>query len=73
MQHYFIKNSFIIITGYKVQVADTIGSGDAFLAGFYSQHVSGALPDASLDFACRIGAFVASKKELVQIILFKTF
>lgn len=58
----FYQEQFYNHNGYKVQVADTIGSGDAFLAGFLSQHVSGALPDASLDFACRIGAFVASKK-----------
>lgn len=48
--------------GYTVNVTDTIGSGDAFLAGFMSHHITNHSPESSLDFACKLGAFVASKK-----------
>jgi len=47
--------------GYRVQVADTVGAGDAFLAGYISSILSGSEPGDSLDFACRTGAFVASR------------
>lgn len=46
--------------GYQVTVADTIGSGDAFLAGFLSQTIAGAPPADALTFACAMGALVAS-------------
>lgn len=47
--------------GFKVDVADTIGSGDAFLAGFLSQYLRGAAIPESLVFASALGGFVASK------------
>jgi len=47
--------------GYKVKVADTVGAGDAFLAGFLAAFFDKKeIPDA-LNEACAIGAFVASK------------
>lgn len=58
----YYKNTFYYHNGYKVIVADTIGSGDAFLAGFLSRHIENNQPEASLDFACKLGAFVASQK-----------
>ena len=48
--------------GYRVQVQDTIGSGDAFLAGFLSQFLAGHTVDTCLDFACKMGAYVATKR-----------
>ncbi len=47
--------------GFKVQVADTIGSGDAFLAGFISKFIQPVAMAEALEFACRMGAFVATK------------
>lgn len=47
--------------GYKVEVADTIGSGDAFLAGFLHQLLNETPVDDALDFASALGAFVATK------------
>lgn len=47
--------------GFKVKVADTIGSGDAFLAGFLSRFIQSSPPAESLDFACKMGAFIASQ------------
>ena len=46
--------------GYRVQVADTVGSGDAFLAGMLSKLIDQASPDDMLDFACAMGAHIAS-------------
>ncbi|WP_153800465.1 carbohydrate kinase family protein [Foetidibacter luteolus] len=54
------NGSFYNHPGYKVEVVDTVGSGDAFLAGFLSSVIDGALPDDALDFASRMGAYVAS-------------
>jgi fructokinase len=48
--------------GYKVEVEDTIGSGDAFLAGVINQLIAKATPNEILDFACKLGAFVATQK-----------
>src|SRR5690606_29019324 len=48
--------------GYKVQVADSIGAGDAFLSGFIKTYLEKQPLDEVLDFACKLGAFVASKK-----------
>lgn len=47
---------------FKVQVQDTIGSGDAFLGAFLSKKLTGARAQECLEFACLAGAFVASKK-----------
>lgn len=47
--------------GFKVIVSDTIGSGDAFLAGFLYQLLSGARVEEALNFASAIGAFIATQ------------
>jgi fructokinase len=46
--------------GYKVQVADTIGSGDSFLAGFLYNRSRGASVQQALTFACGLGALIAT-------------
>lgn len=46
--------------GYKVKVADTIGSGDSFLAGFIKMITSGKPIEEALHFACAVGAIVAT-------------
>ncbi|TDH23237.1 carbohydrate kinase [Segetibacter sp. 3557_3] len=46
--------------GFKVVVTDTIGSGDAFLAGFLHQLLKGETIESALDFACALGAFIAT-------------
>lgn len=48
--------------GIAVDVADTVGSGDAFLAGLLSQMLNGKGPQGALEFACVLGAFIATKK-----------
>lgn len=46
--------------GFNVQVKDTIGSGDAFLAALLSKLDSGAPAAEALAFANGLGAFIAS-------------
>lgn len=55
-------DSFYEHNGYKVQVVDTVGSGDAFLAGFLAKYLTGAPINEALDFACATGAFVATRE-----------
>ena len=47
--------------GYAVQVADTIGSGDSFLAGFLHNRLAGASYEQALLFACGLGSYIASR------------
>ena len=48
--------------GFPVEVADTIGSGDAFLAGFLYKTVQGESARKTLEFACATGAYVATQR-----------
>jgi fructokinase len=57
----FVNKKFYYHPGYKVKVADTIGSGDSFLAAIVSKFIDGVPPEKALDFASALGAFVASK------------
>ena len=47
-------------SGYQVEVQDTIGSGDSFLAMFLTEYVSGSSIQSALKKACAVGALVAS-------------
>jgi fructokinase len=44
---------------YKVEVKDTIGSGDSFLAGMIKNIYLKNSPERSLNYACALGALVA--------------
>jgi len=57
----FYNNVFYYNKGYKVIVADTVGAGDSFLASIISQLLNGSHPQDAIDFACAVGAIVASK------------
>jgi len=46
---------------YEVDVNDTIGSGDSFLAAFLAMKLRGEGPEASLHTAVAMGAFITSK------------
>lgn len=48
--------------GYKVAVADTVGSGDSFLAAILSQTIDKVSPEVMLDFANRLAATIATHK-----------
>ena len=47
-------------TGYQVVVKDTVGAGDSFLASLVHQFLKNSTPQVSINFACAMGAIVAS-------------
>jgi fructokinase len=47
--------------GYKVKAVDTVGSGDAFLAGMVASLFEGNTCKEALKLACAAGAFVATQ------------
>jgi fructokinase len=46
-------------SGYKIDVVDTVGAGDSFLASLLSYLLMGYDPQNAIDFACAMGAMVA--------------
>lgn len=53
------KNNFFEQKGFPVDVKDTVGSGDSFLAAFLFKMLKGADWQQCLEFACATGALVA--------------
>jgi len=49
-------------SGITIQVKDTIGSGDSFLAAFLSKFLQRVSPEKCLEFASITGAYVATQK-----------
>jgi len=47
-------------SGYPVEVSDTVGAGDSFLAALTTSLLTGKEPQSAIDFACAIGALVAA-------------
>lgn len=46
--------------GFSVELADTVGSGDAFLAGLLFQLSKGTSPPGAIEFASAMGALIAT-------------
>lgn len=55
------ENKLYEHAGFKVKVKDTIGSGDAFLAGFINAQYNKYSPEDALKFASQMGAFTATQ------------
>lgn len=53
------ENLMYYNSGYQIQVLDTVGAGDSFLAALISQLLHKKRPQDALDFACAVGALVA--------------
>jgi fructokinase len=49
-------------SGYKIDVVDTVGSGDSFLAGLLSKLLYDENPQEAINFACALGAIVAKNE-----------
>lgn len=61
----WVHGDYFTHPGYPAEVVDTVGSGDAFLAGFFAQYLCHGVHDGRsvadcLAFACAVGAEVAS-------------
>jgi fructokinase len=54
-------NRYAEFSGYRVDVVDTVGAGDAFSAAFVHGFSAGWEPAQIADFANRVGALVASR------------
>jgi 2-dehydro-3-deoxygluconokinase len=46
------------VPAHPVHAVDSVGAGDAFVAGFLAEHLHGAPPATALETAARCGAFV---------------
>lgn len=57
----FDKGEIFHHPGFKVKAIDTVGSGDAFLAGFISKLFQDLSAKDALTYACALGAYVATK------------
>ena len=55
-----IDGGFYGHPGFVVELADTVGSGDAFLAGLLFKISQGTSPPVAMEFASAMGALVAS-------------
>lgn len=49
-------------SGYKINVLDTVGAGDSFLASLLAKLLLGNDPQNAIDFACAMGALVAQSE-----------
>lgn len=57
---YYTESASYTFPAFEVQVADTCGSGDSFLAAFLSKKFEGKSPETCMAYATGLGAFVAS-------------
>lgn len=60
-----LEGQIIQHSGFKVKAVDTVGAGDAFLAGLIAKFSEKKSPETALEFACATGAFVASRSGAV--------
>ena len=58
----FTNGIFYYHSGYHIKVLDTVGAGDSFLASLVYKLLNKNNPQEALDFACAVGALIASSK-----------
>jgi len=58
----YFNDIFYTNPGYPIKVKDTVGAGDSFLASLTHQLLRRSKPQQALDFACAVGAIVASRQ-----------
>ncbi|MGJ8549573.1 carbohydrate kinase family protein [Winogradskyella wichelsiae] len=55
----YTNETFYYNKGYQIEVKDTVGAGDSFLAALTDKLLKGHAPQDAIDFACAVGAIVA--------------
>ncbi|WP_179315233.1 carbohydrate kinase family protein [Winogradskyella undariae] len=55
----YYNDAFYYNSGYHIDVVDTVGAGDSFLASLINKLLKKDNPQEALDFACAMGALVA--------------
>ncbi|MEN3324769.1 carbohydrate kinase [Mariniflexile soesokkakense] len=58
----FVDGKFYYNSGYHINVIDTVGAGDSFLASLISKLLNSDNPQESINYACAVGAIVASRE-----------
>ncbi|GAA3517114.1 carbohydrate kinase [Aquimarina addita] len=58
----YYNKTFYYNSGYQIIVVDTVGAGDSFLASLINKLLKGVSPQEAIDFACAVGALVASRE-----------
>ncbi|WP_082891213.1 carbohydrate kinase family protein [Chryseobacterium glaciei] len=58
---YFVGDRNYGFGAVPIKIADTVGSGDAFLSGFISKRIQGKSPEEIMTEAISLGAFITSK------------
>jgi fructokinase len=65
----YANDTFYHNCGFKVNVVDTVGSGDSFLASLIIKLLNGEDPQYALNHACAIGGIVAQSEGANPVIL----
>lgn len=58
---YFVGNQNYTFPAVSIEITDTVGSGDSFLAGFLAKRIEGRSPEEIMRQAISLGAFITSK------------
>jgi fructokinase len=70
---YFVGDKSYDFSAVSIEVNDTVGSGDSFLAGFLSKRIQGKLPEEIMKQAVSLGAFITSKSGACPDFTYKEF
>ena len=65
---YYTNNTFYFQDGFKINVSDTVGAGDSFLATLVEGILNKTKPQEILKKACAVAALVASKRGATPIV-----
>ncbi|MEC8599755.1 MAG: carbohydrate kinase [Bacteroidota bacterium] len=65
---YYTNNSFYYQDGFKINVLDTVGAGDSFLATLVEGILNKTKPQEILKKACAVAALVASKEGATPLV-----
>lgn len=58
----YSNDTFYYNSGYQIEVIDTVGAGDSFLASLIDNLIKENNPQEAINFACAVGALVAGSE-----------